>query len=131
WWAVRTRLTELLTDPHAAPAVRPLLRPLETVSPVLPFEVADYVDFYSSEHHATNAGRIFRPDGPPLPENWRHLPVGYHGRAGTVVVSGTPVVRPCGQRRPAGAGAPVFGASTRLDFEAEVGFVVGVPSVPG
>jgi fumarylacetoacetase len=131
WWAVRNRLIELVTDPRAADAVRPLLRPMATVTVVLPFEVADYVDFYSSEHHAANAGRILRPDRPALPENWRHLPVGYHGRAGTVVVSGTPVVRPCGQRRPVEAGAPVFGASTRLDFEAEVGFVVGVPSPPG
>ena len=63
----------------------------------LPFEVADYVDFYASEHHATNVGRIFRPDAEPLPPNWKHLPIGYHGRAGTVVVSGTPVVRPSGQ----------------------------------
>ena len=64
----------------------------------LPFEVADYVDFYSSEHHATNVGRLFRPDSEPLTPNWRHLPIGYHGRAGTVVVSGTDVVRP---QRPA------------------------------
>ena len=93
---------------------------------VLPFEVADYVDFYSSETHATNVGRIFRPDGDPLPANWRHLPIGYHGRAGTVVVSGSPVARPLGQRMPAGAQAPGFGPSTRLDVEVEVGFVVGV-----
>lgn len=65
----------------------------------LPIEVADYVDFYSSEHHATNVGRILRPDGEPLTPNWKHLPIGYHGRAGTVVVSGTPVVRPSGQRK--------------------------------
>src|SRR5690606_32232305 len=94
-------------------------------------DVADYVDFYSSEHHAGNVGEIFRPGQPPLLPNWRHLPVGYHGRAGTVVVSGTPVVRPCGQRRPPGAEAPTFGPSTRLDIEAEVGFVVGVPSELG
>ena len=62
----------------------------------LPFEVADYVDFYSSEHHAENLGRMFRPDSAPLTPNWKHLPIGYHGRAGTVVVSGTPVVRPVG-----------------------------------
>lgn len=131
WWAVRHRLTELVTDRRAAAAVRPLLHRLEPGMVTLPFEVADYVDFYSSEHHALNASRILRPDRPSLPVNWRHLPAGYHGRAGTVVVSGTPVRRPCGQRVPAGGGAPVFGASTRLDFEAEVGFVVGVPSEPG
>ncbi|ANH37207.1 Fumarylacetoacetate (FAA) hydrolase family protein [Nocardioides dokdonensis FR1436] len=98
-----------------------------------PFEVADYVDFYASEHHATNLGRMFRPDSEPLLPNWKHLPVAYHGRAGTVVPSGTPVVRPSGQRRPApGQGdAPVFGASQRLDIEAELGFVVGAPSALG
>jgi fumarylacetoacetase len=94
----------------------------------LPFTVADYVDFYCSLDHASNVGRIFRPDADPLLPNWRHLPIGYHGRAGTVVVSGTPVVRPCGQRRPPGAEAPTFGPSVRLDIEAEVGFVVGVGS---
>jgi len=127
WQRVRERITGLLTDPAARPRVEPLLLPLG--EPVLPFQVADYVDFYSSEHHAANVGRIFRPDQPPLLPNWKHLPVGYHGRAGTVVVSGTPVTRPCGQRRPASAGGPPgFGPSTRLDIEAEVGFVVGVPS---
>jgi fumarylacetoacetase len=96
------------------------------VSLLLPFAVADYVDFYSSEQHAANVGRILRPGQPAVPEHWRHLPIGYHGRAGTVVVSGTEVARPCGQR-----GVGDFGPSTRLDIEAEVGFVVGVPSRPG
>ena len=62
----------------------------------------DYVDFFGNEHHAANAGRIFRPDGEPLTPNWKHLPIGYHGRSGTIVPSGTPVNRPCGQRPPAG-----------------------------
>jgi fumarylacetoacetase len=96
----------------------------------LPFEVADYVDFYSSEHHATNGGRILRPDTEPLSANWKHLPVGYHGRAGTVVVSGTPIVRPSGQTRTRGE-PPSYGPSKRLDIEAEVGFVVGVASAMG
>jgi fumarylacetoacetase len=100
--------------------------PLDEVEPLLPFQVADYVDFYSSEHHAANLGRILRPGQPPLLPNWRHLPVGYHGRAGTVVVSGTPIVRPCGQRGPGDVGP-----SQRLDIEAELGFVVGVPSQLG
>jgi fumarylacetoacetase len=97
----------------------------------LPFAVADYVDCYSSLEHATNLGRLFRPDGDPLLPNWRHLPVAYHGRAGTVVVSGTPVPRPWGQRLPAGSAAPVVGPSERLDIELELGVVVGVPSTPG
>ena len=101
---------------------------LDEIEPDLPFTVADYVDFYSSLEHATNLGRMFRPDAEPLLPNWRHLPVGYHGWAGTVVVSGTPVRRPCGQAKPPEADAPVFGASRRLDIELELGFVVGVPS---
>jgi fumarylacetoacetase len=92
----------------------------------MPFEVADYVDFFSSIHHATNLGRMFRPDAEPLMPNWRHLPVGYHGRAGTVVPSGTAVRRPSGQR-PGGE----FGPSARLDIELEAGFVIGTPSTMG
>ena len=92
----------------------------------MPVEVADYVDFYSSLHHATNLGRMFRPDAEPLLPNWRWLPVGYHGRAGTVVPSGTPVRRPEGQR-PGGE----FGPSARLDIELEAGFVIGKPSTMG
>ena len=94
----------------------------------LPFEVADYVDFYSSLEHATNLGRLFRPDAEPLLPNWRHLPVGYHGRAGTVVPSGTPIVRPSGQSKAPGADAPSFGPSRRLDIELELGAVIGLPS---
>ncbi len=97
----------------------------------LPFEVADYVDFYSSLEHATNLGRMFRPDQEPLLPNWRWLPVAYHGRAGSVVVSGTDVVRPRGQRKAPDEDAPTFGPSRRLDFELELGFVVGVPTEPG
>ncbi|TQJ25520.1 fumarylacetoacetate hydrolase [Micromonospora sp. A202] len=129
WTAVRQRITELLTDPAHRPAVEPLLVPLDDVEMLLPIEVADYVDFYSSEHHASNVGQIFRPGQPPLLPNWKHLPIGYHGRAGTVIVSGTPVIRPTGQR--ASAEGPVTGPSVRLDIEAEVGFVVGVPSPLG
>jgi fumarylacetoacetase len=130
WRSVRERLQELLTDESYSPGLGPLLRPATGVSMALPFEVADYVDFYSSEHHATNVGKIFRPGQPDLPAAWRHLPIGYHGRAGTVVVSGTDVVRPSGQRV-IGATGPEFGPSLRLDIEAELGFVVGVPSAMG
>jgi len=104
------------------------LIPLADVEPQLPFTVADYVDFYSSLEHATNLGRMFRPDAEPLLPNWRHLPVGYHGRSGTVVVSGTPVRRPRGQAKPPDAEAPVYRPSRRLDIELELGFVVGTPS---
>ena len=131
WTTVRQRITELLTDSRHRPVVEPLLVPLSEVVLRMPFQVADYADFYSSEHHAGNVGRMFRPDQPPLLPNWKRLPVGYHGRAGTVVVSDTPIVRPCGQHRPRGAEEPVYGPSTRLDIEAEVGFVVGVGSELG
>ncbi len=132
WRSVRARLRTLLGGASWRSNVEPLLVPLADVRAVLPFAVADYVDFYSSEHHATNVGRIFRPGSDQaLPRNWKHLPVGYHGRAGTVVVSGTDIVRPCGQRLPAGTDVPEYGPSRRLDIEAEVAFVVGVPSTPG
>ncbi|WP_117215201.1 fumarylacetoacetate hydrolase family protein [Allorhizocola rhizosphaerae] len=126
WSAVRARLIELLGDEAHRGVVEGLLIPLSSVTQRLAWTVADYVDFYSSEHHATNVGQIFRPGQPALLPNWKHLPIGYHGRAGTVVVSDTTVVRPCGQR-----GAGDFGPSRRLDIEAEVGFVVGVGSSPG
>jgi len=126
WAALRADLTRWLSDAARRKDVEPHLRPVGEVTLHLPIEVADYVDFYSSQEHAENVGRIFRPGSDPLPANWKHLPVGYHGRAGTVAVSGTPVPRPRGQRLE--GGVPVFGPSTRLDFEAELGFVVGAPA---
>lgn len=99
WSDVRRALTAWVTVPAHRPDIEPLLHPVESVTLHLPYRVADYVDFYASEHHATNVGRIFRPDGDALTPNWKHLPIGYHGRAGTVVVSGTDVARPSGQRK--------------------------------
>jgi fumarylacetoacetase len=131
WTAVRERIAALLADPGAGHEVLPHLIPQADVRLQLPFEVADFVDFYAFEQHARNLGTILRPGSEPLLPNWRHLPVGYHGRAGTVVVSGTPVVRPCGQRRDPGDAGPTFGPSRRLDIEAEVGFVVGVGTTLG
>jgi fumarylacetoacetase len=131
WRALRADLRRRLADEASRDPVERFLRRLDEVTMHLPVEVADYVDFYSSRHHAENVGRIFRPDGEPLTPNWRHQPIGYHGRAGTVAVSGTPVVRPCGQRKAPDDAAPTFGPTQRLDLEAEVGFLVGVPSEPG
>ena len=119
WAGLRATLATLDPDPALLPAA--------AVRPVLPFTVADYVDFYSSEQHATNLGTMLRPNQPPLLPNWRHLPVGYHGRSGTVAVSGTPVRRPSGQRKE----GPAYGPTRKLDIEAEVGYVVGVPSELG
>jgi fumarylacetoacetase len=127
WRRVREALQALTAGPDAELAAVPL----DEAELLLPFEVGDYVDFFSSLEHASNAGRMFRPDADPLPPNWRHLPIGYHGRSGTVVVSGTPIRRPHGQRRDPGDPRPIYGPSTRLDIELELGFVVGVPSAHG
>jgi fumarylacetoacetase len=121
WEDTIARIDELVSGGGA-------LVPIEDVEVGLPFRVGDYVDFYSSLEHATNLGRMFRPDAEPLLPNWRHLPVGYHGRGGTVVVSGTQIVRPCGQVKGLGDDAPRFAPSERLDIELELGFVVGVGS---
>ena len=132
WAQVRADIVSWLSGDAYRAAIEDLLVPAADATMHLPFAVADYVDFYASEHHASNVGRIFRPDAAePLTPNWRHLPIGYHGRAGTVIVSGTPVRRPYGQSRPRGTGKPEFGPCARLDFEAELGFIVGVPSQPG
>jgi fumarylacetoacetase len=130
WRETREEVTALAAS-GSAPAYA-----VDEVELHLPIEVADYVDFYASLEHASNVGRIFRPDQEPLLPNWRHLPVGYHGRSGTVVASGTPVVRPSGQRVSTGStteGPPVpeHGPSRRLDIEAELGFVVGAGSRHG
>ncbi|QMU76846.1 fumarylacetoacetase [Streptacidiphilus sp. PB12-B1b] len=131
WDAVRARITELLTDERWRAVVEPALVPLDQARLHLPFTVGDYVDFYASEHHASNIGQMFRPGSEPLTPNWKHLPIGYHGRSGTVVVSGTPVPRPNGQRKAPTDAAPSFGPCLRLDIEAEVGFVVGAATAPG
>ncbi len=124
WAAVRAAVVEVVEAGAAD------LLPVADVRLRLPYRVADYVDFFASEHHARNVAAISWPDREPLPANWKHLPAGYHSRAGTVVVSGTPVVRPAGQRRRSN-GEVVFGPSARLDFEAEIGYVVGAPSAMG
>lgn len=132
WEVARGWLVEVLGNEVHAARTGPHLYPVSEVTLHLPIEVADYVDFYCSEQHATNVGRMFRPDGEALTPNWKHLPIGYHGRAGTVVVSGTPIRRPSGQGRPsADGGPPAFGPSRRLDIEAELAFVVGTPTALG
>jgi fumarylacetoacetase len=130
WRGLRSRLAEILADPTAAERLGPRRTPLRAVTPVLAWSVADYVDFYSSRDHATNVGRIFRPENASLPEAWDHLPIGYHGRAGTVVVSGTTIVRPRGLYRDE-HGVVAAGPSRRLDLEVEVGWVVGTGSPLG
>jgi fumarylacetoacetase len=126
WAATRDRVGRLLSGVDAEPR----LIELADVDLLLPLDVADFVDFWSSIEHAANSGRIFRPGGDPLPPQWRHMPIGYHGRAGTVGVSDTPVRRPHGQARGDGD-RPVFGPSRKLDVELELGFGVGMPSALG
>jgi fumarylacetoacetase len=118
WQSVRERVRELVD--------RPLVDPTDATLH-LPFAVGDFVDFYASEQHADQPRPDVPPDSEPLLPNWKHLPVGYHGRAGTVTVSGTPVRRPRGLRLP----GPEFGPSRKLDVEVELGFVVGTPSSLG
>lgn len=128
WTRVRERTTGLLHDGtellQDINRDRLLLR-REDVHMVLPVEIGDYVDFYSSIEHASNLGKMFRPDAEPLLPNWRWVPIGYHGRSSTIVVDGSPIVRPCGQRKPPDASAPVFGPTRMLDIELEVGFITG------
>jgi fumarylacetoacetase len=129
WRALRERLSALLRsggDARLREAnIERFLCRQDDVEMRLPMEIGDYVDFYSSLEHATNLGRLFRPDAEPLLPNWRWLPVGYHGRSSTVLIDGSPIRRPCGQRKTPSDAAPEFGPSRRLDIELEVGFVEG------
>lgn len=132
WAALRARLTALLAEGSADQAVvEPFLVPLSGVELRLPFVVREYTDFYSGRHHAANVGRMFRGAENALPPNWLHIPIGYNGRASSVVVSGTPVRRPWGQVKGPDHAVPSFQPSRRFDFELEVGAVIGTPSVHG
>ena len=122
---LRRRLSELLrSDATAAARDASLLVPMADAALLLPAAIGDYTDFYASLYHAERVGRMLRPESPLLP-NWKHVPIAYHGRSSSIVPGGTPVRRPCGQRREPGAEGPVFGPSRSLDFELEAGFYVG------
>lgn len=124
WKDLRKRLSRDLSDPKKKRHLQRHLLPMKQAELLLPVAIGDYTDFYAGIHHATNMGRMFRPDDPLLP-NYKWVPIGYHGRASSVVVSGTPVSRPSGQTKAADARSPAFGPSRRLDFELELGVVVG------
>ena len=127
----RKQLSELLSSESARRGeVESALVPMSDTALHLPADIGDYTDFYASIYHATNVGKLFRPDNPLLP-NYKHVPIGYHGRASSLVASGTEVVRPSGQTRPSEKDPPKFGASEALDYEAEVGFFVGRPNQLG
>ncbi|HHL71956.1 MAG TPA: fumarylacetoacetase, partial [Bacteroidetes bacterium] len=130
WRAVRAEVSRLLR--HDTPDLRDnaelranCLLPAREVTMLLPVEIGDYTDFYSSKEHAVNVGTMFRGPEKALMPNWLHLPVGYHGRASSVVLSGTPVRRPVGQTRPDENQPPVFGPSRLVDFELEMGYFIG------
>jgi fumarylacetoacetase len=131
WMALRRALFHLLSEnsPNRAEAAL-CLRRQQDVKMVLPVEIGNYTDFYASVHHASNVGALFRPENPLLP-NYKWVPIGYHGRASTIVVSGTDVRRPCGQQKTPTTEQPVFAPSRRLDYEVEVGAFIGVGNEMG
>lgn len=130
WARLRAALTEALADgSDQRAALAPHLIPMDTAKLHLPFEVREYTDFYASRHHATNVGTMFRGPDNALPPNWLHIPIGYNGRASSVVVSGTDVIRPHGQIKGPDDALPRFVPSARFDLELELGAIVGQPSL--
>lgn len=129
WSELRAQVSRLLSEdapPADREAARTCLVAMDDARMLRPIDVGDYTDFYASRHHAENVGRMFRPDDEPLLPNYLWIPIGYHGRASSVVVDGTPVKRPAGQKAPPAPGAPPrFGPTERLDWEMEIGAVVG------
>ena len=126
WKALRNQLIRLFSiESISLSHQESVLVPVALADMHLPLRIGDYTDFYSSIEHATNVGMMFRDPAQALLPNWRHLPVGYHGRSSSIVISGTPVVRPKGQIRPADASVPVFSPTHQLDFELETAFVIG------
>lgn len=127
---IRKKVQTWLQQPQRPANADRLLADRRAASMLMPIQVPNYTDFYSSIEHATNVGKMFRPDNPLLP-NWRWLPVGYHGRASSIVASGTPVRRPWGQIVPKGQETPVYAPTQQLDFELEMAFVIGKNSTLG
>ncbi len=132
WAALRERLIALLEEGAAEQAaVAPLLIPLDEARMELPMVVAEFTDFYAGKHHATNVGTMFRGAENALPPNWLHIPIGYNGRASSVVVSGTDIIRPNGQTKAPDGDMPIFGPCKSLDIELEIGAIVGTASELG
>ena len=136
WTATRNRIIDLLTEgndelKNNLPLIEMALFEQEKVQMHLPVQIGDYTDFYSSREHATNVGTMFRDPANALLPNWLHLPVGYHGRASSIMISGTPFHRPKGQTKAPEAAAPTFGPTRLLDFELEMAFIIGKPNELG
>ena len=130
WSALRLALSRGLSADHGDKSLGLHLTPMAKAEMLLPVAIGDFTDFYASVFHATNAGRAFRPDNPLLP-NYKYVPVAYHGRSSSIRVSGTPVKRPQGQRKPANETVPSYGPSRNMDFELELGMYVGTPTALG
>ena len=129
WGQFRADLTASLADGSPKkPILGPFLTPVRDAFLHMPFAVSEFTDFYSSRHHAQNVGTMFRGAQDALPPNWLHMPIGYNGRASSIVVSGTDVRRPWGQIKPAPDAPPIFAPSRKFDFELELGAIVGQPS---
>jgi len=133
---IRERLSEILR--HDNPELRDhtanrkkILVPLHDATLCMPIKIGNYTDFYSSIEHASNVGKLFRDPQNPLLPNWKHMPIAYHGRASSIILSGTPIHRPKGQTKTDGQVNPVFGPTKALDFELEMAFVIGKPSTLG
>ncbi len=129
WHQARRELSQFLgaSNPQAhefKAQTSSFLHPMSEATLLLPVEIGDYTDFYASRHHASNVGKLFRPDNPLLP-NYDHVPIAYHGRASSIVVSGASIRRPMGQIRPDPNAPPIFAETKRLDYELELGFVIG------
>jgi fumarylacetoacetase len=124
WQQIRRKLSRMLSKKASAKKCAKYLVPMKQAQLFLPVDIGDYTDFFTGIHHATNMGRMLRPDNPLLP-NYKWVPIGYHGRGSSIVVSGTRIVRPHGQTKPPDQAQPSFGPTRRLDYEAELGFVVG------
>ena len=132
WSALREHIIQELTQEGVLFEYREkVIVPRIGTQMCMPVKIGDYTDFYSSLEHATNLGKLFRPDSEPLLPNWRHIPVGYHGRSSSIVVSGTPIKRPSGQSKAPTADKPSFGKSKRLDIELEMAYIIGKPTELG
>lgn len=131
WRYIRAELQRLLQSDLDAAVFRKCLVPMEKAKMLLPCRIGDYTDFYASKEHAVNVGTMFRGKENALNPNWIHLPVGYHGRSSSIVVSGSDIRRPCGQVKPVDSDQPIFTSSKKMDFELEMAFVVGVGNEMG
>src|SRR3954452_1559485 len=125
WSMLRHEIQSLLAEGSKLQSrIASMLIPMRDAEMQMPVQIGDYTDFYASVHHATRVGQLFRPDNPLLP-NYKYVPIGYHGRASSIVISGAEIRRPSGQTKPPSAAEPEFGASRSLDYELEVGLFIG------